>query len=186
MQPFQRHEQNCDNVYSYHITLHRKQTTTLNSNSIIIHCLGDQKQFIGLWHLLTETSAQLQFNSLQNVPNSVLFWVHCWLRKKRKQVKAKQSNQSCSVCKREGWMEGKRETEVQKQNHISPPRLRHQSRMEKYQRHAPVCLLRPDSVFTTILPQLTKPIDRLSELCVLVKYPWVHLIHSPCRKNTVI
>lgn len=68
-------------------------------------------------------------------------------------------------------MEGKQETEVQKQNHISPPRLRHQSRMEKYQRHAPVCLLRPDSVFTTILPQLTKPIDRLSELCVLVKYP---------------
>lgn len=163
MQPFQRHEQNCDNVYSYHITLNRKQTTTLNLNSIIIHCLGDQKQFIRLWHLLTERSAQ-----------------------KRKQVKAKQSNQSCSVCKREGWMEGKQETEVQKQNHIPPPRLRHQSRMEKYQRHAPVCLLRPDSVFTTILPQLTKPIDRLSELCVLVKYPWVHLIHSPCRKNTVI
>lgn len=43
------------------------------------------------------------------------------LKKKRKPVKAKQSNQSCSVCKREGWMEGKQETEVQKQNHIPPP-----------------------------------------------------------------
>lgn len=101
MQPFQRHEQNCDNVYSYHITLNRKQTTTLNLNSIMIHCLGDQKQFIGLWHLLTETSAGLQFNSLQNVPNSVLFWVHCWLKKKKESRWKQNSRINPVVCVKE-------------------------------------------------------------------------------------
>lgn len=61
---------------SHHIKQKTNNDSKFKFNNNSFHSLGDQKQSISLWHPAHREQcsvAQLQFNSLQNVPNSVLF-----------------------------------------------------------------------------------------------------------------